>query len=137
MNFSLNEVHMTLRKALCGRGLAFGVADDFGAVGARLSSGRANVGVGTVLRHDNDALIALLHRVETALSLNPTSASFVEPLEQTLAEHLGGTPFPRERACAISEQSWHQALELSQLTYVPETEASRLGGAGAGTNDND
>ncbi len=137
MNFSLNEVHMTLRKALCGRGLAFGVADDFGAVGARLSSGRANDGVGTVLRHDNDALIALLHRVETALSLNPTSASFVEPLEQTLAEHLGGTPFPRERACAISEQSWHQALELSQLTYVPETEASRLGGAGAGTNDND
>ena len=90
MNFSLNEVHMTLRKALCGRGLAFGVADDFGAVGARLSSGRANDGVGTVLRHDNDALIALLHRVETALSLNPTSASFVEPLEQTLAEHLGG-----------------------------------------------
>ena len=137
MNFSLNEVHMTLRKALCGRGLAFGVADDFGAVGARLSSGRTNDGVGTVLRHDNDALIALLHRVETALSLNPTSASFVEPLEQTLAEHLRGTPFPRERACAISEQSWHQALELSQLTYVPETEASRLGGAGAGTNDND
>ena len=137
MNFSLNEVHMTLRKALCGRGLAFGVADDFGAVGARLSSGQANDGVGTVLRHDNDALIALLHRVETALSLNPTSASFVEPLEQTLAEHLRSTPFPRERACAISEQSWHQALELSQLTYVPETEASRLGGAGAGTNDND
>ena len=24
----LNEVHMTLRKALCGRGLGFGAADD-------------------------------------------------------------------------------------------------------------
>ena len=115
MNFSLNEVHMTLRKALCGRGLAFGVVGDFVAVGAWLSSGRANDGVGTVLRHDNDALIALLHRVETALSLNPTSASFVEPLEQTLAEHLGGTPFPRERACAISEQRCDESAKFDIL----------------------
>ena len=137
MNFSLNEVHMTLRKALCGRGLAFGVADDFGAVGARLSAGEASDGIAAVLKHDNAKLVALLHRVETALSRDATGRSFLEPLEQSLAEHLLGAPFPRARACAISEQSWQQALKLSHLTYVPETEASRLGGAGAGTNDND
>jgi len=137
MSFSLNEVHMTLRKALCGRGLAFGVADDFGAVGARLSSGSEQDGVAAILAHDNQSLIALLHRVETTMASLSGDAPFDGPVERGLAEHLSGRPFPRARACAISEASWQQALDLSHLTYVPETEASRLGGAGAGTNDND
>lgn len=136
MSFSLNEVHMTLRKALCGRGLAFGVADDFGAVGARLSSGHERDGVAAVLAFDNDALIALLHSVEAGREAAVTS-SMTGRLEQALAEQLSGQPFPRDRACAISAESWQQAVTLSHLTYVPETEASRLGGAGAGTNDND
>ena len=136
MNYSLNEVHMTLRKALCGRGLAFGAADDFGAVGARLSSGVERDGIAAVLALENDALIALLHRVETTLAEQMPNA-LAAGLERTVAEQLQGHPFPRDRACAISAESWQQALDLSHLTYVPETEASRLGGAGAGTNDND
>jgi len=136
MSFSLNEVHMTLRKALCGRGLAFGVADEFGAVGARLSSGSSEDGVAAVLALTNDALIDLLHQVETSLS----DAGAFEPARQIeikLVEQLQGQPFPRDRACAISAESWQQALDLSRLTYVPESEESRLAGAGAGTNDND
>ena len=137
MNYSLNEVHMTLRKALCGRGLAFGAADDFGAVGARLSSGAACDGIAAVLAFDNSALIALLHRVETTMAGGSSHTALAAGIEQTLAAQLQGHPFPRDRACAISAESWQQALDLSHLTYVPETEASRLGGAGAGTNDND
>ena len=136
MSFSLNEVHMTLRKALCGRGLAFGVADDFGAVGARLSSGTTADGIKAVLAHNNDALLALLYRVETSLSANE-DAKLASELERRLADQLRGQPFPRDRACAISAESWQQALDLSHLTYVPESEESRLAGAGAGTNDND
>ena len=136
MSFSLNEVHMTLRKALCGRGLAFGVADDFGAVGARLSSGTTADGIATILALDNDALLDLLYRVETTLGASEGSQLESE-LELKLADQLQGQPFPRERACAISAESWKHALDLSHLTYVPESEESRLAGAGAGTNDND
>ena len=136
MSFSLNEVHMTLRKALCGRGLAFGVADDFGAVGARLSSGNTADGIAAVLALDNNALVQLLHRVETTLGTAGDSG-LEGALECALAEQLQGRPFPRDRACAISAKSWQQALDLSYLTYVPESEESRLAGAGAGTNDND
>ena len=136
MSFSLNEVHMTLRKALCGRGLAFGVADDFGAVGARLSSGSTADGIAAVLALDNDALVQLLHRVETTLG-TAGDMGLEGAVEWALAEQLQGRPFPRDRACAISAESWQQALDLSHLTYVPESEESRLAGAGAGTNDND
>lgn len=136
MSFSLNEVHMTLRKALCGRGLAFGVADEFGAVGARLSSGSSEDGVAAVLALTNDALIDLLHQVETSLS-HTEAFKPARQIEIKLVEQLQGQPFPRERACAISPESWQQALDLSHLTYVPESEESRLAGAGAGTNDND
>ncbi|MGB1156851.1 MAG: hypothetical protein ACPG42_08545 [Alphaproteobacteria bacterium] len=136
MSFSLNEVHMTLRKALCGRGLAYGVADEFGAVGARLSSGETCDGVQAVLALNNDALIARLHHIEAALA-GADQHALADPLDARLVEQLTGAPFPRARACAISEASWEQALALSHLTYVPESESSRLGGAGAGTNDND
>lgn len=136
MTFSMNEVHMTLRKALCGRGLAYGVADEFGAVGARLSAGDTCDGVGLVLEQENSALMTRLHRVETELaSKSPHDLS--DPFNDALIAQLTGQPFPRLRACAISEASWALALELSHLTYVPESESSRLGGAGAGTNDND
>ena len=136
MSFSLNEVHMTLRKALCGRSLAFGVADDFGAAGARLSSGSTADGIATVLALDNNALVQLLHSVETTLGTSGDKG-LEGAVERALAEQLQGRPFPRDRACAISAESWQQALDLSHLTYVPESEESRLAGAGAGTNDND
>lgn len=124
---------MTLRKALVGRQLAFGVADLWAAAGARLSAGGQD-GVLAVLDRDNDRLVHDLASVEVALmaKLPPQQG-----LEAALAAELGGAPFPRDRASAISEQSWQAALDLAQLTYVPESEESRLGGAGAGTNDND
>ena len=136
MNFSLNEVHMTLRKALCGRGLAFGAADDWGAVGARLSAGGVD-GIAVVLAQDNAALYRLLTeadaRLATGEAFNPEGGT----LQATLLAHLSGTPFDRQRAQGIAAQSWQAALDLAQNTYVPESDTSRLGGAGAGTNDND
>ena len=54
-----------------------------------------------------------------------------------IRDSLSGTSYDRQRAQGITEQSWKAALDLAQNTYVPESDASRLGGAGAGTNDND
>ena len=136
MNFSLNEVHMTLRKALCGRGLAFGAADDWGAVGARLSADGAD-GVAMVLAQDNDALYRLLTEADARLATGEDFEHEDRGLNTALLAHLNGTPYDRQRAQGITEQSWKAALDLAQNTYVPESDASRLGGAGAGTNDND
>ncbi len=136
MNFSLNEVHMTLRKALCGRGLTFGAADDWGAVGARLSADGAD-GVAMVLAQDNDALYRLLTEADTRLATGEGFEHEDRDLRAALLAHLNGTTYDRRRAQGIAEQSWNAALDLAQNTYVPESDASRLGGAGAGTNDND
>ena len=136
MNFSLNEVHMTLRKALCGRGLDFGAADDWGAVGARLSAGGVD-GIAVVLAQDNDALHRLLTEADARLASGKALDHEGADLQTALLAHLTGAPFDRQRAGGIAAQSWQAALALAQNTYVPESDASRLGGAGAGTNDND
>lgn len=38
---------------------------------------------------------------------------------------------------AVVPEIWQQVARFAALTYVPETDASRLGGAGAGLSDND
>ena len=136
MNFSLNEVHMTLRKALCGRGLAFGAADDWGAVGARLSADGLD-GVAMVLAQDNGALYRLLTEADARLATGEGFEHEDHGLHTALLAQLSGTSYDRQRAQGITQQSWKAALDLAQNTYVPESDASRLGGAGAGTNDND
>ena len=40
-------------------------------------------------------------------------------------------------ACAVLPEIWQQVTSFAALTYVPETDASRVGGAGAGLSDND
>ena len=37
----------------------------------------------------------------------------------------------------VDPDEWHQLEIYAELTYVPETDASRLVGAGAGLTDND
>lgn len=37
----------------------------------------------------------------------------------------------------VAPEIWQQVSNFAALTYVPETDASRLGGAGAGLSDND
>tara|TARA_B100000780_G_scaffold147168_1_gene102845 strand:- start:620 stop:1129 length:510 start_codon:yes stop_codon:yes gene_type:complete len=39
--------------------------------------------------------------------------------------------------CEVDPDEWHELGLYAALTYVPETNASRLVGAGAGLNDND
>ena len=136
LSFSLNEVHMTLRKALCGRGLAFGAADDWGAVAARMSAAGID-GVALVLAQDNEALYRLLTEADARISrgLDPQEGASV--LQVALHAHLIGASYDRQRAQAIATESWQAALTWAQNTYVPESDTSRLGGAGAGTNDND
>jgi hypothetical protein len=38
---------------------------------------------------------------------------------------------------AVGPEIWQQVASFAALTYVPETDASRLAGAGAGLSDND
>lgn len=44
---------------------------------------------------------------------------------------------PSTSGIEVSKDAWDLISELAQKTYVPETEASRLAGAGAGLTDND
>ena len=136
MNFSLNEVHMTLRKALCGRALGFCAAADWGAGGARISAAGAD-GIALVLAQDNDALHRLLTEADARLASGKALDHEGADLQAALLAHLTRAPFDQQRAGGIAAQSWQAALDLAQNTYVPESDASRLGGAGAGTNDND
>ena len=50
----------------------------------------------------------------------------------------GPVPLPSQGArCSVVPEIWQQISRFAALTYVPETDASRLGGAGAGLSDND
>ena len=50
----------------------------------------------------------------------------------------GPVPLPSQGArCSVVPEIWQQIARFAALTYVPETDASRLGGAGAGLSDND
>ena len=110
---------MTLRKALCGRGLAFGAADDWGAVGARLSAGGVD-GIAVVLAQDNDALHRLLTEADARLASGKALDHEGADLQTALLAHLTGAPFDRQRAGGIAAQSWQAALDLAQNTR-PET----------------
>ena len=44
---------------------------------------------------------------------------------------------PEALRCAVVPEIWQQVANFAALTYVPETDASRVGGAGAGLSDND
>lgn len=44
---------------------------------------------------------------------------------------------PQQRRAEIPDDQWQALNTFAALTYVPETETSRLGGAGAGLTDND
>jgi len=44
---------------------------------------------------------------------------------------------PQVSRGAVVPEIWQQVASFAALTYVPETDASRLAGAGAGLSDND
>ena len=58
--------------------------------------------------------------------------------------HAGGVlltaeerPVPVPSRCDVDPMDWQVLGKYAALTYVPETDASRLAGAGAGLTDND
>lgn len=57
------------------------------------------------------------------------------PAQVTQAGAPGATPPVAE--IHVTDGVWKRANEMAAAYYVPATEASRLGGAGAGVNDND
>lgn len=54
----------------------------------------------------------------------------------SLTRGSDGSALPAHRP-AVTAEVWRQLDEFACKTYVPETEASRLAGAGAGLTDND
>ena len=46
-------------------------------------------------------------------------------------------PMLKPARCEVASDEWQQLETYAALTYVPETDASRLVGAGAGLTDND
>ena len=44
---------------------------------------------------------------------------------------------PRVDEIVVRKEDWARANQMAAAYYVPATDASRLGGAGAGVNDND
>ena len=50
---------------------------------------------------------------------------------------LNQRPPPRRRVTCIHPSNWQTIKAIAENTYVPESDASKLAGAGAGTSDND
>ena len=53
--------------------------------------------------------------------------------------HMAPHQYPAQKSgrCKVDPDDWRRLGVYAALTYVPETDASRLAGAGAGLTDND
>ncbi len=84
-----------------------------------------------VLNDDGPALTAYLHLVAQDTDMSVKNEGGVLT--------LGGGEVPRIpiRSVTVPDAVWTVWEALAARTYVPETDASRLSGAGAGLTDND
>ena len=118
LNLSLNEVAATAKKAARGAGYSWGMAEEAAAAVRWLAA------CGTeALTTDGTRLggTSLPERGDVDIS-------FGGALETPRAPMSRATPAP---------EVWAALNAFAERTYAPASEASRLMGAGAGTNDND
>ena len=82
------------------------------------------------------ARVALLMAIDSRDPI-PQALHWTDQDVVPLLSMLGKSLVPRQRVTTVSEASWKRVKSLASNTYVPESEASKLAGAGAGTHDSD
>ena len=160
MKRSLNEIGGMIHKAARGAGIPLGLADDLAAAGAyHVASGGAATEITEALQDDTgvafrgpvaiDAVLCdgqeqHLSNVRTPRLLMAMIATRNVAVQADLRDDgvtlrvgpIQDTENPTGPV-VIPDVDWDVWMTLAAKTYVPATEASRLGGAGAGLNDND
>lgn len=106
------------------------------------------VGLAGIVARANETTFALLAGVDSLIIVSSESVRWegepsvdgVETIEITEVNQPGGesagSPLP-PRSVEVDQRRWAAANELASRTYVPTSEESRVGGAGAGLRDND
>ena len=144
---SANEISGMVLKAARGTGMSIGCAEELGRAAPALAAQGALDCVNDLLKQpfdvpqlvngsvcDGHAVLAVLAwRDLKAAGVDATLACEVpQVLFDALCVHtLICGPFE------VNEQVWDQLSDFAAKTLVPESDASRLAGAGAGLTDND
>lgn len=95
---------------------------------------------GAVLVLDYDGVRITRGGGETAVDLATDSALTAQSAPSVTlgpVDKITGAPLKRAYRGEIGQQATQTLLAFAQRTYAPETEQSRLAGAGAGLTDND
>ena len=156
MQFSINEIEALLSKAARGGGAPAGQASAFGKAGAlHIARGFDAADVQGAL----DALPGgpiLSYPVQLTACLSQGGGAVECPKQDLLRSYANGLPYAVDETEAgftidttrfekvklparitVTSKMIDGWRALAALTYVPETEQSRVGGAGAGLTDND
>lgn len=164
MIVSLNEIETTAYRAALGVGLDHGLAQDAGAIAAKLLASRPD-GLAILLRalafadahriappvfvRDSrrfrprhgvlpslvaGPVAADLRRADPDATVDTSLADEPAIVELCLSPPAGNVP---DRGVAVSDSLWRNLQHLAARTYVPASETSRLMGAGAGLRDAD
>jgi hypothetical protein len=164
MSWSISEISALAAKAARGAGAPPAQAARFGQAAAlHLSSGRDPAVLERALETlpAGDILAIPLH-LDAALCASPRKYRLPDGLsDKLLTGYLEALPYPAEKRRGADGVRWLQIstavmkergrygriegcevllaemTRLAERTFVPETEASRRSGAGAGLTDND
>lgn len=159
MKRSLNEIAGMIHKAARGAGLPLGHCDDLAAAGARLvaqggdaaqitqalseETGVAMSGpiaIDAVLVKDDDVRMRDVSTPDLMLAM--VAARRVDVTGKLDGDDIVLCPGTQARdpvtgPAVVPDKDWAIWADLAAKTFVPATEESRLGGAGAGLTDND
>ena len=144
---SANEISGMVLKAARGTGMSIGCAEELGRAAPALAAQGALDCVNDLLKQPFDVpqlvngSVCDGHTVLAVLAWRDLKAAGVDA---TLACEVPQVLF--DALCAhtlicgpfeVNEQVWDQLSNFAAKTLVPESDASRLAGAGAGLTDND
>lgn len=148
MDVSFNELEARVKKAARGAGLPWGLAEDFAKAIVAVAQKDHISGTWVVdfLLHPRacDWLKELTYELDMHRSPKPRPANVPaqmnpvwEGFEIRYLQLSGGKPYPPRLRATIDSELWLKLEKLEFQTYAPESDESRLKGAGAGVNDND
>ncbi|WP_293449105.1 DUF3726 domain-containing protein [Planktotalea sp.] len=144
---SANEIAGMVLKAARGAGMPLGCAEELSRAAPNLAARDALAIVPKLLALDFAApayvenAISGGHPVHAIIAWRDFCASGLEVrLETAVPPDLLGamqTATPQAGPFDIAPDIWDKLQSFAERTFVPETDASRLAGAGAGLTDND
>lgn len=148
MEVSFNELEARLKKAARGAGYPWGLAEEYAKSLTCLASSAFELDMRVVefLKIDQSVnyLADLAYALDMRLPAPPSTQVGCDAFElirqgfdgrlQQLGSGAKSTLTTRAR---VDEAVWLELEKLEYLTYAPDSEESRLKGAGAGVTDND